>query len=90
MCGVPQVAVDHALAAEPQLGDVYGSQIEQYNEQYDVQYNEQYDVQYNEQYNEQYDAQHNEQYDAQYNQQNNYPNHEQVDNEANNQHVHDL
>jgi hypothetical protein len=89
MCGVPEVTVDHAHATEPQLGDVFGSRIEQYNEQYDVQYNEQYDVQYNEQYNDQYDAQHNEQYDAQYNQQNNYPNYEHVDNEANNEHGHD-
>src|SRR5579862_3082606 len=89
MCGVPEVAVDHAHATEPQLGDVFGSRIEQYNEQYDVQYNEQYGLQYNEQYNDQYDAQHNEQYDAQYNQQNNYPNYEHVDNEANNEHGHD-
>ena len=39
MCGVPQVAIDHAHAAEPR------------SEQYDAQYNEQYDAQYNQQNN---------------------------------------
>ncbi|KAK0602476.1 hypothetical protein LWI29_033791 [Acer saccharum] len=38
MCGVPQVAVNHAAAVEPQIGDVFGCRIEQYNAQYDAQY----------------------------------------------------
>ena len=36
MCGVPQVAVNHAAAVEPQFGDVFGCRIEQYNAQYDA------------------------------------------------------
>ncbi|KAK0573057.1 hypothetical protein LWI29_002395 [Acer saccharum] len=36
MCGVPQVAVNHAATVEPQIGDVFGCRIEQYNAQCDV------------------------------------------------------
>ncbi|KAK0608087.1 hypothetical protein LWI29_025360 [Acer saccharum] len=40
MCGVPQVAVNHADAAEPQFGDVFGGRNDEYDAQYDAPNNE--------------------------------------------------
>ncbi|KAI9180081.1 hypothetical protein LWI28_000942 [Acer negundo] len=41
MCGVPPVTVNHTDLVEPQIVDVFGCRIEQYNEHYNEHYNEQ-------------------------------------------------